>query len=151
MPENDPNPTREDQGWRRDLFFQSIVESYIGGPKQHRFIRRAWLAEDLEKQLQKPGCRFVLVSAEPGAGKSKFMAQLATDNPDWLRYFIRRDQRSAMADVSDKSLLLRIGFQLATLHPELFSSEAASARSSVSVTSSTFMLVHSFQAMMYRE
>src|SRR5262249_31797436 len=39
---------------------------------------------------------------------------------DWLRYFIRRDQRSALADVSDKSLLLRIGYQLAARRADLF-------------------------------
>jgi hypothetical protein len=69
------------------------------------------------------GSKIYLLTAEPGAGKSAFVAQLASDHPDWLRYFIRRDQRSVLADVSDKSLLLRIGYQLAARHPELFTLE----------------------------
>jgi len=50
---------------------------------------------------------------------------------NWLRYFIRRDQREVLADVSEKSLLLRIGYQLAERHPEFFSEEQL--RLSVSV------------------
>jgi hypothetical protein len=65
-------------------------------------LQRDWLAQALDAKLHEPGKRFVLLTAEPGAGKSAFMAQLAHDHPDWLRYFIRRDQRSVLADVSDK-------------------------------------------------
>ena len=70
-----------------------------------------------------PGCRFVLLTAEPGAGKSGFLAQLADDHPDWPRYLIRRDQRQPLADGSARAFLLRIGFQLAATHPELFSAD----------------------------
>lgn len=48
------------------------------------------------------------------------MAQLAHDHPTWLRFFIRRDQRTPLGDVGARSFLLRIGYQLASLHPELF-------------------------------
>jgi hypothetical protein len=105
-----------------DLFFESLVRGYV--KENRRFVQRDWLAEALDAKLAEPSKRFVLLTAEPGAGKSVFMAQLAYDHPDWLRYFIRRDQRSVVADVSDKSLLLRIGFQLVARHPELFTPEA---------------------------
>jgi hypothetical protein len=102
------------------LFFETFVRAYVGN---RRFVRRDWLAQELDAKLQQQGKRFILLVAEPGAGKSTFMAQLAHDRPEWLRYFIRRDQRSVLADVSDKSLLLRIGYQLAARHPELFTPE----------------------------
>jgi hypothetical protein len=62
----------------------------------------------------------VLLIAEPGIGKSAFLAQLAKDHPEWLRYFIRRDQRTPLGDVGARSFLMRIGYQLAALHPDLF-------------------------------
>ena len=103
-----------------DLFFSDVVDSYVNNP---RFIRRDWLAEEVKKLLADPDCRFVLLTAEPGAGKSAFMAQLAHDHPDWPRYFIRRDQRGPLADTGTQSFLLRLGFQLAALYPELFTPE----------------------------
>ncbi|MGE5322017.1 MAG: hypothetical protein ACM3SW_04110 [Actinomycetota bacterium] len=104
-----------------DLFFDGLVRGYV--EENRRFVRRDWLAEELDRRLAEAGSRFVLLTAEPGGGKSAFMAQLAHDHPEWLRYFIRRDQPSVLADVSDKSLLLRIGYQLAARHPELFTQE----------------------------
>jgi len=101
-----------------DLFFEPLVRGYV--VDNPRFVRRDWLAKELDEKLAESGKRFVLLTAEPGAGKSTFMAQLAHDRADWLRYFIRSDQRSPLVDVSDKSLLLRIGYQLAARHPELF-------------------------------
>lgn len=105
-----------------DLFFDLLVRGYV--EDNRRFVRRDWLAQRLDTKLAEPAKRFVLLTAEPGAGKSVFMAQLAHDHPEWLRYFIRRDQREVLADVSGKSLLLRIGYQLAVRHPELFGLEA---------------------------
>jgi hypothetical protein len=104
-----------------DLFFDALVGGYM--KNNPRFLRRDWLAEKLDEKLREPGKRFVLLTADPGAGKRAFMAQLAQDHPEWLRYFIRRDQRSVLSDVSDKSLLVRIGYQLAAVRPELFSQE----------------------------
>jgi hypothetical protein len=104
-----------------DLFFDALIRGYVNG--NPRFLRRDWLAGQLLDKLNEKNCRFVLLTAEPGAGKSTFMAQLANDNPAWLRYFIRRDQREVLADVSDRSLLLRIGYQLAALRADLFSQE----------------------------
>lgn len=104
-----------------DLFFSSLVEEYVRG--NPRFLRRDWLATALNKKLDEVSCRFVLLTAEPGAGKSTFAAQLAADYPDWLRYFIRRDQRAVLSDVSARSLLLRAGYQLAASRPALFSED----------------------------
>jgi hypothetical protein len=77
-----------------DLFFRSLVRGYV--EDNPRFVRREWLAERVDGKLSEAGRRFVLLTAEPGAGKSAFMAQLAHDHPEWLRYFIRRDQRSVL-------------------------------------------------------
>jgi len=108
------------------LFYDDLVASYVSNP---RFLRRDWLAGDVAEHLAEPDCRFILLTAEPGAGKSGFIAQLAADHspavPEnaWLRYFIRRDQLEALGDVGVRAFLLRIGFQFAALHPELFSPE----------------------------
>src|SRR6478752_2490571 len=101
-----------------DLFFGSLVRGYVD--KNPRFLSRDWLMQVLEARLAEPGKRFVLITAEPSAGKSTFMAQVAKARPRWLRYFIRRDQRTVLSDVSSKSLLLRLGYQLAAVHPSLF-------------------------------
>ncbi len=118
-PQREPPTYPED-----DLFFDAVVRRYVSD--NPRFLRRDWLADHVEKRLDAPGCRFVLLVAQPGAGKSAFMSQLADDHLEWLRYFIRRDQRTALGDVSAKSLLLRIGFQLAARHPAAFSRDEIS-------------------------
>ena len=103
-----------------DLFFGETVRRYVQAP---RFIHRAWLADELLDVLSSPSCRIVVLTGAPGAGKSGFIAQLATDHPDWLLYMLRHDQRAPLEDGSARSFLLRIGFQLAALRPELLSSE----------------------------
>lgn len=101
-----------------DLFFGSLIRGYVD--ENPRFLGRDWLMKVLEARLAEPGKRFVLITAEPSAGKSTFMAEVANAHPQWLRYFIRRDQRTVLADVSSKSLLLRLGYQLAASNPGLF-------------------------------
>jgi hypothetical protein len=113
-----------------DLFFAGLVRGYV--EQNRRFVRRDWLAAQLDEKLREPGKRFVLLTAEPGAGKSVFMAQLAHDHPDWLRYFIRATS-ALLSDVSDKSLLLRIGYQLA--RPVNLSMFSALARADLSTGS----------------
>jgi len=105
---------------QHDLFFSATVRSYVNNP---RFLRRDWLAHELDACLSSPDCRFVLLTAAPGAGKSTFIAQLAHDHADWPVYFIRRDQRTPLGDVSARSFLLHIGYQLAALHPQVFEPE----------------------------
>ena len=113
--------TKERSSGGDDLFFDSIVESYM--IFNRRFVRRDWLSADLDLKLAEADTRFVLILAEPGAGKSAFVAQLAHDHPTWLRYFIRRDQHAVLSDTSAKSLLLRIGYQLAARCSNLFNAE----------------------------
>jgi hypothetical protein len=103
-----------------DLFFGETVRRYVQAP---RFIHRAWMADELLDVLSAPSCHIVVLTGAPGAGKSGFIAQLATDHPDWLLYMLRHDQRALLEDGSARSFLLRIGFQLAALWPELLSSE----------------------------
>ncbi len=103
-----------------DLFFREVVERYLNVP---RLLPRAWLTQELMQRLGEPGSRFVLLTAQPGAGKSGFVAQLAADHPDWLVFFIRRDQVTSMGESDARSFLLRTGFQLAAVHPELFDLE----------------------------
>ena len=100
-----------------DLFFTTLVDSYTSNP---RFLRRDWLADEVMERLQEPTCRFLLLTAEPGAGKSTFMAQLARDHPGWPRYFIRRDQREAVNDGGTRGFLEQVGFQLAARYPDAF-------------------------------
>lgn len=98
-----------------------VVDSYINNP---RFLTRAWLASEVEKCLQGINRHFLLITGEPGIGKSGLIAQLAHSHPNWLTYFIRRDQRTPLGDVDAKSFLLHIGYQLAALYPKLFEPEA---------------------------
>lgn len=100
-----------------DLFYESLIESYVNAP---RFVERPWLAARIEAKLAEPNSRFLLLTAEPGAGKTAFMAWLAHQHSDWCRYFIRRDQRTPLGDVGAHSFLLQVGFQLAASHPDLF-------------------------------
>jgi hypothetical protein len=106
-----PSPPHE------DLFYEELIRSYIEAP---RFISRPWLAKQIEEALTDPSCRFLLLTAAPGAGKTAFMAWLAHQHSNLPRYFIRRDQRTPLGDVGADSLLLQIGFQLAASHPTLF-------------------------------
>ncbi|MCZ7567057.1 MAG: ATP-binding protein [Ardenticatenaceae bacterium] len=103
-----------------DLFFGAAIDTYLANP---RFLQRDWLAADVEQRLNDPGCRFLLLTAEPGAGKSAFLAQLARDHPSWPRYFIRRDQVAPLGPPGARSLLLHVGLQLATCYPQLFATD----------------------------
>ena len=106
-----------DTGALRDLNFDGLIRSYVDVP---RFVRREWWAGEITAGLSDPGCTFLLLTAEQGAGKTALMAQLAQDNPRWPRYFLRRDQQQPLADSSARAVFLRLGFQLATARPELF-------------------------------
>jgi hypothetical protein len=103
-----------------ELFYDSLVRSYVHAP---RFLRRDWLAERVETAMAAPDCRFVLLTAGPGAGKTSFVAQLAQDHPEWPRYFIRRDQFTPVGDPGAHSFLLQTGLQLAARFPEAFEQE----------------------------
>ncbi|MBD2234623.1 PTS sugar transporter subunit IIA [Phormidium tenue] len=108
---------------QNDLFNLDLIRSYVDKELNPRFVERDWLKRQVEGKLADPDCRFVLLTAEPGAGKSAFMAWLANQHPDWCRYFIRRDQRTPLGDVGSYSFLLQVGFQLAATYPDLFKQE----------------------------
>ena len=108
---------------QHDLFNLDLIRSYVDKELNPRFVERDWLKRQVEGKLADSACRFVLLTAEPGAGKSTFMAWLANQHPDWCRYFIRRGQRTPLGDVSSYSFLLQMGFQLAETYPDLFKQE----------------------------
>ena len=64
-----------------DLFNEALIQSYVSRDKNPRFLARLWLAERVEAALKEDNCRFVLLTAEPGAGKTVFMAWLANECP----------------------------------------------------------------------
>lgn len=108
--------------FHKDLFYEELIQPYV---ENSRFVERHWLAERIETAFLDPNSRFLLLTAEPGAGKTAFMAWLASIHQNWLRYFIRRDQISLSysGSPSAHSFLLQIGFQLATIYPSIFSRE----------------------------
>jgi len=99
------------------LFSESLIRLYVNAP---HFVERPWLVEQIESALADPDMRFLLLTAEPGAGKTAIMAWLAHQQPHWLRYFIRRDSQTPLSHGDAKSFLFAIGHQLAALHPTLF-------------------------------
>ncbi len=100
-----------------DLFYKNLIGGQAGADG---YVRRAWLEDAVLRRVSKPACRFVLVTGEPGAGKSGLMAGLADRRPDWLRHFIRRDSIVPLSDGSAAEVLLRLGYQFASLWPEAF-------------------------------
>jgi hypothetical protein len=50
-----------------DLFFSAAVKSYIDNP---RFLRRDWLAAEVEKRLEEPDCRFLLLTRTRAQGRA---------------------------------------------------------------------------------
>ncbi|MGW0521313.1 hypothetical protein [Crossiella sp. NPDC003009] len=98
------------------LSFAEVVEQHTGAG----FVDRGWLRAEVEAAL---GRGHVLVTGEPGAGKTSLLAALAEGHPDWLRYFARRDSRSVLAGTDVQSFLLAVGHQLARQRPEVFQPE----------------------------
>jgi hypothetical protein len=50
-----------------DLFSGGLIHSYVQAP---HFVPRGWLAGQVQAELGKPGCRFVLLTAGPGTGRA---------------------------------------------------------------------------------
>ncbi|NUK85228.1 ATP-binding protein [Streptomyces lunaelactis] len=88
------------------------------------FVERDWLYDEIERALESERGQYVLVTGEPGAGKTSLLAGMARARPDRLRYFFRRDSRTALTGGDIQSFLLSIGHQLARVHPELFELES---------------------------
>jgi hypothetical protein len=87
------------------------------------FVEREWLYDEIERALKSDRGQYVLVTGEPGAGKTSLLAGMARAHPERLRYFFRRDSRIALTGGDVQSFLLAIGHQLARVRPELFEPE----------------------------
>jgi hypothetical protein len=95
-------------------------EDLIGDRTGPDFVERGWLYEQIEDALTVDDCRYVLVTGEPGAGKTNLLAGLGKSRRDWLRYFVRQDSRTALVSGNVQSFLESIGHQLAATRPEIF-------------------------------
>jgi ABC-type lipoprotein export system ATPase subunit len=72
--------------------FEDVVRARTEGD----FVERAWLYDEIERALESDRGQYVLVTGEPGAGKTSLLAGMARARPDRLRYFFRRDSRTAL-------------------------------------------------------
>jgi hypothetical protein len=104
---------------RMNRSFEDMIQDLTG----EGFIKRSSLYQEIERALKTEAGRFILVTGEPGAGKTSLLAGLGKAHTGWLRYFIRRDSRTALTGGDLQSFLLAIGDQFARLRPELFLSE----------------------------
>src|SRR4051794_13800498 len=112
------------------LFATDLIAEYVRSPL---FVQRSWLYDQVQSGLLDPQCRFILITAEPGAGKTGLVAALAHRNPTWVRYFIRRDSTVPLNRADARSFLISVGCQLATLAPAAFvgTDVLASARQTI--------------------
>lgn len=95
--------------------FSEIITNYT-----RDFVGREWLVNEVNQLLADSECRFILLTGNTGVGKTAFLAHLASQNPQWLRYFIRRDSLNLMSPGDAATFLLTVGGQFATVYPELF-------------------------------
>lgn len=100
-----------------DLFAKELIASLVD---DRRFVPRQWLVDRVQEHLDGSDARFVLLTGEPGAGKSALMAHLARLHPEAPRYFIRRDSMTPLRGGDARTFLFALGHQLASLHPSLF-------------------------------
>ncbi|MER5944555.1 hypothetical protein ABT127_00680 [Streptomyces sp. NPDC001904] len=98
-------------------------EDVVRARTEADFVERAWLYDEIEQALTADGSQYVLVTGEPGAGKTSLLAGVARAHPGRLRYFFRRDSRTAVTGGDTESFLMSIGHQLARTRPELFELE----------------------------
>ncbi|MFE2515113.1 hypothetical protein [Streptomyces mirabilis] len=112
--------TADAPGPRRD--FEDVVLART----ESDFVERRWLYDEIDGALESEQGQYVLVTGEPGAGKTSLLAGIARARPDRLRYFFRRDSRTAVTGGDTESFLMSIGHQLARTRPELFELERLS-------------------------
>jgi WD40 repeat protein len=103
-------------GFEPDMFDDHVVERLLD-VSHHR--PRPWLEQRVTSLLRDPDCRIVLITADPGAGKSVLLAGLAAAHPDSLRYFLRWDSVHPRRAGDVHSFLEAVGHQLAARFPEL--------------------------------
>nr|WTB34889.1 ATP-binding protein [Streptomyces sp. NBC_00830] len=112
--------------------FDDVVLARTGAD----FVERRWLYDAIERALESEEGQYVLVTGEPGAGKTSLLAGIARAHPDRLRYFFRRDSRTAVTGGDTESFLLSIGHQLAGRARNSLNRNAS--RSSCSSTSTPY-------------
>lgn len=95
-------------------------EEFIRSRVEADFVERRWLHETITSALEPESCRFVLVTGEPGAGKTGLISRLAVDHGHWLRYFVGQHDGVSYAAGDVVSFLLSVGHQLARQYPEAF-------------------------------
>ena len=84
--------------------FEEFIRSRTGAD----FVERRWLRQSIESALEPDSCRFVLVTGEPGVGKTTLMCGLAGEHRDWLRYFV--DQNDGTSYVTGgRNVLSHVG------------------------------------------
>ncbi|MET7892012.1 hypothetical protein [Streptomyces mirabilis] len=98
-------------------------EDVVRARTEADFVERKWLYDEIEQALDSDRGQYVLVTGEPGAGKTSLLAGMARAHPERLRYFFRRDSRIALTGGDIQSFLLAIGHQLARVRPEIFELE----------------------------
>ncbi|MEV8443639.1 hypothetical protein AB0425_40240 [Actinosynnema sp. NPDC051121] len=96
-----------------ELLFEHVVEEHLA----RGFVERAWLVDRVERHFRDPGCRFVLLLGGPGTGKSTVLAWLSRRFGLSPRYFLSKLGGGPLAGGDAKSLLIRLGNQLAALRP----------------------------------
>ncbi|MEU4448609.1 hypothetical protein AB0K14_33775 [Actinosynnema sp. NPDC050801] len=96
-----------------ELLFEHVVEEHLA----RGFVERAWLLDRIERHFRDPGCRFVLLLGGPGTGKSTVLAWLARRFGVSPRYFLGKLGGGSSVGGDAKSLLIRLGNQLAALRP----------------------------------
>jgi hypothetical protein len=88
----------------RTYAFDDVVAAHTGP----EFVERRWLEDDIESALEDADCRYVLLTAEPGAGKTCLIAAMAHRRPERPRYFARRDSRAPLTGYGARTFLLSI-------------------------------------------
>ncbi|PZS38843.1 MAG: hypothetical protein DLM62_11535 [Pseudonocardiales bacterium] len=81
------------------------------------FIERPWLVDAVARSAAEETTRYVLVTGQPGIGKTTFLRGLVREHPDWLSVSLHHDARDL------PSFLLSVGHQFARHRPELFEPE----------------------------
>ena len=95
-------------------------EEFVRGRAEADFVERRWLHENIASALESESCRFVLVTGEPGAGKTGLISRMAVDHDKWLRYLVGQHDGVSYATGDVTSFLLSVGHQLARQYPEAF-------------------------------
>src|SRR6266571_2648194 len=105
----------------QDIFFNEVIHERV--EDDPLFIERKWLVSRVDRALNDSSSRFVLITGEPGVGKTTLMAELALKHPDSLRYFLRVNNQTPYRSGNARSFLNSIGLQLASRRRELFRQE----------------------------